>query len=827
MVACDAAAGTGCTGFVYVGAANGLGGGTCWLKTSMGSFISTGSNYVAAVRGSSPFTPKSSTTTAVTTAVTTAAGVQTKTSNTTLPSSPATLPSGWAYKGCWVDNAHGPILITQISASNTMTIETCVNLCQQNGYSIGGIEYSTQCSCGQQVIGGGTLANQDTDCAMTCGGNGNEICGGPNRMSLFSNSTITVLPPAAPQTSNLPGGGWTYQGCFSDGVNGRTLPNQIILSKTNSPKTCLSLCASYGYMYAGMEYGEECYCGDASDVTAGGSQKVAESDCSMICPGDGTALCGNGNRLTLYAWTAKPFYTFQYPTGISAGSYQYFVPGVVVPLITIPGKNGKITFVEKSGTSEFGNSTGAYELDPSYNGDFSKSWRTMTGITTDVFCSAGLVLPDAGARIINIGGWSGISTYGIRFYTPDGSPGTTSVNMWEENSNEIALQVGRWYPSAMIMANGSILVVGGEDGSNGNPVPSLELLPKAGGTVYCDYLAASDPYNLYPFLAVLPSGNIFISFFNQARVLDPVSLSTINILPIQPGQVTNPTSGRTYPFEGTAVLLPQSAPYTAPLTVLLCGGSGSGASVAIDNCISTQPDVPGANWTLERMPSKRVMSCMVALPDGTFLILNGAKQGVAGFGLASQPNLNAVLYDPSQPINSRMSVLGNTTIARLYHSEAVLMDDGRVLVSGSDPQDNKFPEELRVEVFNPPYILSGAARPTLSVNNVNWNYGQSVTVTVSIPSGAIGNAKISLLGAVASTHGNSMGQRTIFPAYSCSGNTCTITAPPNANICPPGWFQLFVLDGPTPSKAQWIRIGGDPGSLGSWPNYPDFTRPGS
>lgn len=63
------------------------------------------------------------------------------------------------------------------------------------------------------------------------------------------------------------------------------------------------------------------------------------------------------------------------------------------------------------------------------------------------------------------------------------------------------------------------------------------------------------------------------------------------------------------------------------------------------------------------------MPCMAPLPDGTFMILNGAHQGVAGFGLASSPNLNALLYDPAKPVNQRISILGNTIVARLYHSE--------------------------------------------------------------------------------------------------------------------------------------------------------------
>ena len=65
----------------------------------------------------------------------------------------------------------------------------------------------------------------------------------------------------------------------------------------------------------------------------------------------------------------------------------------------------------------------------------------------------------------------------------------------------------------MMMSNGSILVVGGETGSNGPPQPSPEILPKpAGGdtVITLDYLQRTDPNSLYPFLLVLPSGRIFI-----------------------------------------------------------------------------------------------------------------------------------------------------------------------------------------------------------------------------------------------------------------------------------------------------------------------------
>jgi len=215
---------------------------------------------------------------------------------------------------------------------------------------------------------------------------------------------------------------------------------------------------------------------------------------------------------------------------------------------------------------------------------------------------------------------------------------------------------------------------------------------------------------------------------------------------------------------------------------------------------------------------------MVALPDGTYMVLNGAHAGVAGFGLANDPNLSALLYDPTQPIGSRFSILGNTTIARMYHSEATLLPDGRVLVSGSDPETPGLPEELRIEVYIPPYLSQGLTQPVVTVPNTDWAYGGQYQINVQLFQGQ--TLRVSLVAAVSSTHGNSMGGRLIFPAFTCQGNVCTVTAPPNAKVSPPGWHQLFILDGPTPSHGVFIRIGGDPGQVGNWPNLPGFTPPG-
>ena len=136
---------------------------------------------------------------------------------------------------------------------------------------------------------------------------------------------------------------------------------------------------------------------------------------------------------------------------------------------------------------------------------------------------------------------------------------------------------------------------------------------------------------------------------------------------------------------------------------------------------------------------------MVPLPDGTFMIMNGAQQGVAGFGLATDPNLQALLYDPSQAVGSRISILNTTIVDRLYHSEAILLNDGRVLVSGSDPEDPRFPQEYRVEVYIPPYLTQGLTQPSFTIENTDWAYGSSNTITVTLHQGTTSNMRISLV----------------------------------------------------------------------------------
>lgn len=407
----------------------------------------------------------------------------------------------WKYQGCYAEPSAGRALTYQNPDNKTLTVESCIAMCTAGGYTIAGMEYGVQCFCDIYLHNSPALVS-DSQCNMNCGGSSGEMCGAGSRLSLYSNGTTSNY--TTPTIDKAPYQNWTYQGCLTDIDGARSLPYKMVFQGTNNNTNCLSLCSTYGYNAGGTEYGQECYCGDVTDVQNAGATIRPDSECSTVCAGDqggnGGHFCGGGSRLSYYAWTGKPLYQWTFATGNDGGKYEYLNSGPVIPLVTQPARNGKVTYLEKFGTSPANNATGAYEFDISLqdagNATYKQIWREMH-VKSDIFCSASITLPDRAGRQINVGGWANDATYGIRLYWPDGSPGVAGKNDWQENVDEVSLLNGRWYPTAMMMANGSILVMGGEQGSNGAAVPTLELLPSPSGEViYCDYLARTDPNNL-------------------------------------------------------------------------------------------------------------------------------------------------------------------------------------------------------------------------------------------------------------------------------------------------------------------------------------------
>jgi hypothetical protein len=184
---------------------------------------------------------------------------------------PPLLPNGYGkyrYEGCYKENNPGRQLQTQLYGNDNNTIAMCVAACAAGAYAFCGTQYNRECWAGPTIP---TLQVNDGNCNYPCSGNINEICGGNGvgagaggaYISLFAdssqlgvNGTIPPTPVGGPSVN--PGvDGYTSIGCYTEGTNSRALPNgKTMVNSTVA--VCVAACAASNYIYAGLEYAQEC-----------------------------------------------------------------------------------------------------------------------------------------------------------------------------------------------------------------------------------------------------------------------------------------------------------------------------------------------------------------------------------------------------------------------------------------------------------------------------------------------------------------------------------------------------------------------------------------
>lgn len=177
--------------------------------------------------------------------------------------------------------------------------------------------------CGNS-FGAGSVPALTSDCSMVCAADSSEFCGAGGRLTVYAqNGTSTTPPPsstttAAPAPTGFPAG-WTSQGCWVDGANGRILTHQQADSQANSLQVCAAACAGLGYSIAGAEYGVQCFCDNF--IYGGGALAASQTDCNVACPGAPSENCGGGNRLTIYSNSTPTVFQAPGPqqSGLPAG----------------------------------------------------------------------------------------------------------------------------------------------------------------------------------------------------------------------------------------------------------------------------------------------------------------------------------------------------------------------------------------------------------------------------------------------------------------------------------------------------------------------------
>jgi len=357
----------------------------------------------------------------------------------------------------------------------------------------------------------------------------------------------------------------------------------------------------------------------------------------------------------------------------------------------------------------------------------------------------------------------------------------------------------RWYPSLATLADGNLLAVSGLDGV-GQIVPgetdlfNIKTLSWSPGPFHY--------FPTYPALFLTTSGRLF--FTGSSTGYGPATKGREPGLWDVQSNTFQPVTGLPDPAEAetsASVLLP---PAQAQRWMLL-GGGGVGESplatarTAIADLSSPNPTyTAGPNLAL---PTRYPES--VILPDDTVLVSGGAGDYRGKHG---SDNHVARIYHPE---TNTFTQAAAPEIGRDYHSEAVLLPDGRVATLGSNPlygdAEDSGPGffEQRIEIYSPPYLFHGP-RPQITGGPQAVALGASADFTTSNPSDIV---KVRLIHPSAATHVTDLQQRSIALTFTRTANGVQVTIPPQQTLVPLGWYMLFVDNAKgVPSVARWVQV---------------------
>jgi hypothetical protein len=401
----------------------------------------------------------------------------------------------------------------------------------------------------------------------------------------------------------------------------------------------------------------------------------------------------------------------------------------------------------------------------------------------DMFCNGMVVLHD-GRVFVN----GGNLQYDPFFGEPRNAVFDPATGLFTNVQN---MAHGRWYPTVTTLGDGRVMTFSGLSETGGTN-SAVEIYTVGSGWSP-EYPAGWTP-PLYPRMHLSTDGRVFYAGSGRgSRFFNPATNTWTAVV-----ATTNFTGSRSY---GTSVLLPLTpANGYRPRVMILGGASPATASTEIIDLSAPTPA-----WAYgPSMSQPRIQISATILPNGKVLAVGGSTNNED----AATASLNADLYNPA---TNTFSPASRNLYPRLYHSASLLLPDATVLLIGGNPQRGNY--EKRLEVYSPAYLFdaSGAPafRPTVTgVTPGTVGYGATFQVqTADAP--RIGSVVLVRPGAA--THAFDMDQRLVGLSYTAGNGVLNVTAPPNGNIAPPGYYMLFVLDSAgVPSVARFVRLSAIP-----------------
>ena len=402
----------------------------------------------------------------------------------------------------------------------------------------------------------------------------------------------------------------------------------------------------------------------------------------------------------------------------------------------------------------------------------------------NLFCAGHITLADG--RLLVAGGH-------IQAYE-----GTKDTNLFDPKANTWArgtdMSVPRWYPTATALPDGRVFVISGDNITLGpnpdpnTPVPLInysQTLPEIynpSTNAWTDIPSAGRKIPLYPFMFVLPNGKLFDA--GPDKVTRTLDLTT-----------------NQWTTVGTSHVDGHSAVMYRPGKILKSGTWSDPEFPDRDATNATDTiDMTAANpsWqSAAPMKYRRSFETLTVLPDGKVLATGGQTKtdGVD----ETTGVLPSEMWDPD---TNAWTTMASSRRPRLYHSSALLLPDGRVLLAGGGAY-GQATNERSGELFSPPYLFKGP-RPTVTNAPGELHYGQSFTVDTPDASRI---QKVSLVRMGTVTHNFDMDQRFMDLSMTAGTDQVSVSGPQNANVAPPGWYMVFLIDDKgVPSYGQIVKV---------------------
>ena len=444
------------------------------------------------------------------------------------------------------------------------------------------------------------------------------------------------------------------------------------------------------------------------------------------------------------------------------------------PILAIHGAvlhTGKVLLFAGSGNDELF-TTGLRSAVWDYeNGEFISPFTPV-----DFFCAGQAFLPDG--RLLVAGG--------TKEYDKDGRPfiGLETSYLFDPLSESwirlASMAEGRWYPTLVTLGDGRVFTVSG--GPN-----RAEIYSSVTGWTQ---MPGQEGWPLFPHLFLMRDGRLFYDGGNMFP--NPVGVLP-GLLDIATSTMTNVTLPEGFSQSrdhcGSVLLAPAQ-----DQRVMILGGGDPAINSAhiIDLKASAPAYEPVASMTHARFHVNAVL-----LPDRTVFVSGGNGQSE----VVATAVLEAEIYDPA---TNTWITAATAQAGRLYHSIALLLPDGRVLAAGSNP--NRRDDELRLEIYHPPYLFRGP-RPFIETAPQQILYGGEFEIHTPQ---AEEIQWVELIWPMATTHSCETGQRVVdleFKAHDFCRLHVNVLS--EQNIAPPGWYMLFLVNKRgVPSVARWVQLTG-------------------